>query len=255
MAGKFVSAINTISNNKIKEITKFHLKKYRDESGLFIVEGLKAVEELINEKIEIINIYALKDTNISKLNYPVTVIDENIIKKLSTTNSPCEIVAVAKQKKYAVEGLKNKNKLILLDSISDPGNLGTIIRSAAAFGVEGIILYGNSIELYSPKVIRSTAGNFFKIPIVEIKDLNTLKQFVKGYTLIGTTLSKENNITFEECGKLNKYIIMFGSEAKGLSADLSNLADKNIKLNMKNNVESINLAISVSIVIYELFNL
>ncbi len=254
MAGFFVSAINTISNNKIKEITKLHLKKYRDETGLFIVEGLKAVEELINEKIEIINIYALKDTDISKINFPVTIIDENIIKKISTTNSPCEILTVAKQKKYSVEELKNKNKLILLDSISDPGNLGTIIRSSSAFGVEGLILFGNSTELYSPKVIRSTAGNFFKVPVVEIKDLNTLKQLSKGYTLIGTTLSKENNITFEECKKLNKYIIMFGSEAKGLSKGLSILADKNIKLNMKNNVESLNLAVCASIILYELFN-
>ena len=254
MAGFFVSAINTISNSKIKEITKLHLKKYRDETGLFIVEGLKAVEELINEKIEILNIYALKNTDISKINYPVIIIDENTIKKISTTNSPCEILAVAKQKKYPVEILKSKNKLILLDSISDPGNLGTIIRSSSAFGIEGIILYGNSTDLYSSKVVRSTAGNFFKVPVVEIKDLKTLKQLSKNYTLIGTTLSKENNINFEECKKLNKYIIMFGSESKGLSSDLSNLADKNIKLKMKNNVESLNLSISVSIILYELFN-
>ena len=254
MAGYFVCAINTISNNKIKEITKLHLKKYRDETGLFIAEGLKAVEELINEKIEIINIYALKDTNVLKINYPVTIIDEDIIKKISTTNSPCEILAVAKQKKYSAEILKTKNKLILLDSISDPGNLGTIIRSSAAFGVEGILLFGNSTELYSPKVIRSSAGNFFKVPVAEIKDLNIIKQSFKDYTMIGTSLSKKNDITFDECRELKKYILMFGSEAKGLSRELSNFADKNIKLNMKNNVESLNLAICASIVIYEIFN-
>lgn len=248
-----MSSINEISNNKLKQIIKLHQKKYREEAGLFIVEGIKAIEELINSDIEIIEIYALKPFDNLKLKNKINIVNEAIMKKIATTTSPCEIIAIAKQKKYSVEILKNKNKLILLDSIADPGNLGTIIRSSSAFGVEGIILFGNCTELYSSKVIRSSAGNFFKIPIVEIKDLNTLKKLSENYTLIGTALSKENNINFEECKKLNKFIIMFGSEAKGLSEELLNITDKNIRLNMKNNVESLNLAVCVSVIIYEFF--
>ena len=160
--------INSISNNRIKEILKLHQKKYRDELGLFIVEGFKAVEELIENNIDIKEIYAIKAFDTEK--YTVKIIDESIMKKISTTSSTCEILAVAKKKEYNINDFIKKNKLILLDSISDPGNLGTIIRSASAFGIDGIILYKDCVDMYSSKVIRSAAGNFFKIPIIIIKN-------------------------------------------------------------------------------------
>ena len=238
-----------ISNNRIKEIVKLHQKKYREETGLFIVEGLKSIQELIEAKIEIIDIFAVKEF---KLNFKYSIIKENIMKKLATTSSPCEILAVAKQKTSGNEIIKAK-KVILLDSISDPGNLGTIIRSAAAFGVEAIILFGDCVDLYSPKVIRSTAGNFFKVPIINISEINEIKELFPNHKLVATALSKENNISIKECANYDKYIIMFGSEAKGLNQDLIKIADKNIKLEMTNNVESLNLSVSASIVLYVLF--
>lgn len=238
-----------ISNNRIKEIIKLHQKKYREETGLFIVEGLKSIQELIEAKIEIIDIFAVKEV---KLNFKYSIIKENIMKKLATTSSPCEILAVAKQK-HANNEINKAKKVILLDSISDPGNLGTIIRSAAAFGAEAIILFGDCVDLYSPKVIRSTAGNFFKVPIINISEINEIKELFPNHKLVATALSKENNISIKECANYDKYIIMFGSEAKGLNQDLIKIADKNIKLEMTNNVESLNLSVSASIVLYELF--
>lgn len=238
-----------ISNNRIKEIIKLHQKKYREETGLFIVEGLKSIQELIEAKIEIIDIFAVKEF---KLNFKYSIIKENIMKKLATTSSPCEILAVAKQKPANNE-IKKAKKVILVNSISDPGNLGTIIRSAAAFGVEAIILFGDCVDLYSPKVIRSTAGNFFKVPIINISEINEIKELFPNHKLVATALSKENNISIKECANYDKYIIMFGSEAKGLNQDLIKIADKNIKLEMTNNVESLNLSVSASIVLYELF--
>ncbi len=243
-------SINNLSNNKIKDISKLHLKKYRDESSLFIAEGLKAVEELIEKEIEIVDIFATKEF---KINHKITIIDETIMKKISTTSSPCEILAIAKKKIIDNKQLKKFKKVILLEAISDPGNLGTIIRSAAAFGIEGIILYGDCVELYSPKVIRSTTGNFFKVPVINLSSINELKNMFPEHKIIATALSKENNISLKECADIEKYIVMFGSEAKGLSKELLSLADKNIKLDMTNNVESLNLSVSASIVLYELF--
>lgn len=245
-------SITHLSANRIKQINKLQQKKYRQESQLFIVEGLKALEELVNANIEIVEVFALKTIDTSNLNIPVTIIEENIMKKISTTSSVCEILTLAKQKTYKISDINQKNKLILLDSISDPGNLGTIIRSASAFGIDGIILYGNCTELYSSKVIRSAAGNFFKIPVIEIKDENELKNNFKEYKFIATALSKENNISLKDCAKLDKSIIMFGSEASGLNNKLINLSNSNIRLEMANNVESINLAVCASIIIYEL---
>ncbi len=246
--------IENLSNNKIKEITKLHQKKYRDEYSLFIAEGEKAFNELINEKIEIKEIIKSPKIQIPDGEYTVYNADESIMKKLSTTSSPCEIIAVAKKKAYNINVFKTRNNLILIEEISDPGNLGTIIRSCAAFGVEGIILCGDCVEIYSPKVIRSSAGNFFKVPIIQIKDKEELKKHFSEYKFISTSLSNSNNISINECAKLQKRIIMFGSEANGLSEKLTKFADKNIKIKMDNNVDSLNLAVSASIILYCLKN-
>ena len=242
--------IDNISNNKIKEIIKLHQKKYREETGLFLVEGQKAVQELIDANVEIVEIYATKEP---KVDHHYTLINESTMKKISTTSSPCEILAIAKQRKIEKSKFKNFKKIVLLDSISDPGNLGTIIRSAAAFGIDGIVLFSDCVELYSPKVIRSTAGNFFKVPIVNIKTESELKELFSSHTIIATALSKENNISIKECKNFDKYILMFGSEATGLCKELLKIADKNIKLEMTNNVESLNLSVCASIIFYEIF--
>ncbi len=240
-----------LSKNRIKELIKLHQKKYREETGLFIVEGLKSVEELIEKEIEIIDIFSTKEIAIS---HKYSIIKEEIMKKLVTTSSPCEILAIARKKNYSKQEISQANKVILLEEISDPGNLGTIIRSAAAFGIEAIILYGDCVDLYSSKVIRSTAGNFLKIPIIGLKTKNDIKDIFPSHTIVATALSKENNIEIRDCAQLDKYIIMFGSEAKGLSKELLEITNKNIKLEMTNNVESLNLSISASIVLYELFS-
>ena len=246
-------AVKTVSNNKIKEIVKLHQKKYREETGLFIAEGEKILEELINSNSEIIQVLALNSFNFSKFDITPTIIDESTMKKLTTTSSVCEVLTVAKKKEFNINAFAKLNKIALLDSISDPGNLGTIIRSAAAFGIEGIILYGNCVDRYSSKVIRSSTGNFFKTPIIELSNTDDLKKMFKEHTIIATALSEDNNISLKDCAKLEKYIIMLGSEAKGLTKELINITNKNIKLEMKKNVESLNLSVCASIIFYELF--
>jgi TrmH family RNA methyltransferase len=245
--------LENISKNKLKEIQKLHQKKYRDENNVFLAEGEKILEEIISQNIEIVEVFALK--SFDKKGISITVVDENTMKKISTTSSACEVLTIAKKKHTDLSLIQNKNKIILLDEISDPGNLGTIIRSATAFNFDAIILYGNCVDLYSPKVLRSTAGNFFKIPIIEISTINQIKSNFKNHTIIATALSENNNISLENCSKIDNYIVMFGSEAKGLNKELISLADKNIRLEMKNNVDSLNLSVCASIIMYELFSL
>lgn len=242
-----------LSNNRIKEIIKLHQKKYRDESGLFLAEGEKILEEILNSDINIKEIIALEGFNSEKINYPYIFVDENIMKKITTTSTLCNVLVVAEKKSIDISQIKTKKKIALFDSISDPGNLGTIIRSAAAFGIEGIILYGNCVDLYSPKVIRSCAGNFLKIPVVFIKNIEELNKNFKDYTKISTAIYEKNNISIKEAARIEKYIVMFGSEASGLQEELVKIADKNIRLQMENNVESLNLSVSASIIFYELF--
>lgn len=242
-------SVEKLSNNKIKEIQKLHQKKYRDEFCLFIAEGEKALEEIASSDVEVISIYSTKSANNN-----ATLISESDMNKISTTASACEILVVAKKKQVKLDEIKKAKKVLLLDSVSDPGNLGTIIRSSAAFNVDAIILYGNCVELYSPKVIRSCTGNFFKTPIITVKTIDELIKLFKNHIKVATALSKENNISINDCSKLENYILMFGSEASGLSPELIKLADKNIRLEMSKDVESLNLAVSVSIILYEIFN-
>lgn len=245
-------SINELSNNEIKEIIKLHQKKYRDEKSLFLAEGEKALEEFLNSDTEICKIIAINGYKPPKNDIKITYTAENVMKKISTTSTPCDVLTIAKKKNYDIKNFVKLKRIALLDSINDPGNLGTIIRSAAAFGIDGIILFGNCTDLYSSKVIRSTAGNFFKIPIINIRNIEELKKYFQNYSFIATTLSKENNISISDCNKEEKFIVMFGSEAKGLCSELINITDKNIKLEMDNNVESVNLSVCASIIFYTL---
>lgn len=239
----------TVSKNRLKEIAKLLQKKYREKTGLFIAEGEKILEEMLSSDVDIVEVYTLKDLCID---FPYYKINVEEMKKIASTNTPCEVLTVAKKKFYNVKNFKKLNNIVLLNAISDPGNLGTIIRSAAAFGIQGIILFGNCVDLYSQKVIRSTAGNFFKIPIIQLNSIEELTKYFSNHIKISTSLSSENNISLEECKNIKNKIVMFGAEAKGLEENLIKISNKNIKLKMENGVDSINLAICASIIMYEL---
>ena len=152
---------------------------------------------------------------------------------------------------YNFKILKDMQKVILLENIKDAGNLGTIIRSAAAFGADGIILYGDCVDLYSPKCVRSTVGNLWKLPIIKIKNLEELKKYFDKFTRIAT-LPRTDNLLKNYKLKMPA-LIMFGSEADGLSQELIDYSTDKLKIEMKDNVESLNLATSVSVIVYELF--
>ena len=143
------------------------------------------------------------------------------------------------------------NKIILLEGIKDAGNLGTIIRTAAAFGIDGIILYGDTVDLFNPKTVRSAVGNLWKLPIISVKDFSELKSAVKDFDKIATLPEGKNVINLREYKPSGKTVVMFGSEADGLSDELKNFADKNVRIEMSKNVESLNLSVSAAIVMYK----
>jgi TrmH family RNA methyltransferase len=245
--------ITSTNNELVKTYAKLQQKKYRSETGKFLLEGYKAIKEAFDYGIEIETIFVEK-SQIGEYSFAKGLITETnsaVLKKLSSTETAPPAVAVAKQKIFDIKGFKKFKKVILLEGIKDLGNLGTIIRSAAAFGCEGIVLYGNCADIYNPKCVRSSVGNLWKIPVVQVRELSQLKKIFDGFTII-STLPKSKNL-------LKKYtpkppmLVMFGSEADGLSEELQNYATDNIKIEMNKNVESLNLAASASVIMYELF--
>ena len=246
--------ITSTTNNLVKEVAKLAQKKYRNESNLFLIEGQKAIEEAFLLNIEFENVFVLKEkaANYSQFKN-IILTNEAVLKKISTTESAPEIIAVAKQIKFETKDIISKDKIVLLENIKDSGNLGTIFRTCTALGVEGIILAGDTVDVYNPKTIRSAVGNLFKIPFVSIKNITNLKQIFPSHEILATVVPQKDTHSVIGLNIPQKSIIMFGSEATGLSPEAINLADKKITIPISNKVESLNLSTAVTICIWELF--
>lgn len=245
--------ITSVNNEQVKNSAKLLQKKYRNETGKFILEGFKAIKEAYDFGIEIETLFVEK-THIKEFSFyngEITETNFAVLKKISDTESPPYAVAIGKQKEYKPEILKNMQKVILLEGIKDAGNLGTIIRSAVAFGADGIILYGDCADIYNPKCVRSTVGNLWKLPIIHLNNIQELKKHFEQYSRIAT-LPRTNNL-LKNYKLKTPALIMFGSEADGLSQELIDYSTDSIKIEMQGNVESLNLATSVSVIMYELF--
>jgi TrmH family RNA methyltransferase len=244
--------ISSLSNNLVKETTKLQQKKYRTESGKFLLEGYKAIKEAYDYGIKLEHIFVNKK-NVSEYQFASNIIietNEDVLNKLSTTESAPNAVAIGIQKIYSKEDFKQLKKVVLLESIKDAGNLGTIIRSSTAFGANGIVLYGDCVDLYNPKCVRSSVGNLWKLPIIHIEKFCELGETFKNFTRIAT-LPKAKHYLKDFKAKY-PMLIMFGSEADGLSEELIKFSTDSLKIEMAKTVESLNLATSVSVILYEL---
>ena len=150
-----------------------------------------------------------------------------------------------------MDDLKDTKKVVLLENIRDLGNLGTILRTSAAFGADAVVLYGDCVDIYNPKCVRASVGNLWKIPVVNIKLFEDLKNIFQNYNRIATlprarTLLKDFKTDFP-------VVVMFGSEADGLSEELQRFATSSVKIEMTENVESLNLSVSCAVVLYKIF--
>lgn len=244
--------ITSVNNELVKETAKLQQKKYRNQTGKFLLEGYKSIKEASDCGIEIEHVFVDKK-HLGEYDFTRSIIETNeiVLKKISTTESAPEAVAVGIQKKYDNNVIKNMKKLILLEGIKDAGNLGTILRSAAAFGVDGVVLFGDCVDIYNPKTVRSSVGNLWKIPVIHIENFVELKEIFKNFSKIATLPKTDNYL--KKFKPKYPCVIMFGSEADGLSDELIKLSDESLKIEMKENVESLNLASSVSIIMYQLF--
>jgi len=246
--------ITSVNNDLVKEVVKLQQKKYRDKTGKFLLEGFKSVEEAYLSKLVFDKVFVLKEKKGKYLFLNIDLIETNetVLKKISTTATPPEVVAVAYQKKGSLDNIGNN--VILLENVKDLGNLGTIIRTAVAFAVDTIILYGDTVDLYNPKIVRSTVGNLWKINIISMNTIDELMKIFSCYEIYGTLPKSVNSEFLSTIEFSNKpKVIMFGAEACGLSEELKKIATCNITIEMQRNVESLNLSISSGIVLYHAF--
>lgn len=242
--------ITSVNNDLIKDVAKLQQRKYRDEQGLFILEGIKSIEEAIEYGLEIVHIFVQEESKLFE-NQSCIETTEAVLAKISSTTSAPKAVAVAKIPKK--NWSENYKKVVLLEDIKDAGNLGTILRTACAFDVDAIILYGDTVDLYNPKCVRSSVGNLWKVPVFEIKNFDELEHRFIDFQKIATLPKSENTIWLKDFVEQDRILLMFGTESSGLSQKLKDFANQNVTIEMSNQVESLNLSMSVGIILYNIF--
>lgn len=252
--------ITSVHNPIIKQVQSLHQKKNRNELGLFLIEGYKNVNEALKSGIKLENIFTSQKFS-KELPFfeddKIFRVSEQVLRKISTTESPPDIVATVRQMSYKPEDIfKADNPLIIvLESIKDPGNLGTIIRTAKAANVSGIILTDEAVDVYNPKTVRASAGNLWKMPIIYMPEKKEIKNILNKFCkcrFIATIVDKiKNPNLYYDVNYKNPTVLLFGSEGGGLSEDLLETADEFITIPMNEEVESLNLSISAGVILYE----
>ena len=236
--------ITSTNNEKIKFYQKLKQKKYRDQENLFLVED----EHLVNEALKkgvVKEIFTLDKDKTYEV--PTYYVNEKVMKVLSSQVTSAKVIAVCKE----LQERESKGNIVVLDNIQDPGNLGTIIRSAVAFNFDSIILSENCVDLYNPKVIRASEGMLFNINLIRCDINKFLNNLDKSYTKITTDVKNGKNI--KEI-KFAKCAIVIGNEGNGVSSEVSSLCDEKVYINMNSNCESLNAGVSASILMYEVNN-
>lgn len=247
--------IQSKENPLIKEIKKLKEKKYRDEKEKFFIEGYRFVEEAIKsgakiEKLLISQRHLEKYESIflGVEEISVYTIKDNLFDEICDTETPQGIAAVVHKKSY--KDITEEGVFVLVDRIQDPGNLGTIIRTAHAAGARGIIYTSGTVDPYNEKTLRSTMGSIFYIPIIEDKSLVKIADMrAAGYKLVASSLEAKEN--FFDISYGARVIIAVGNEGKGISDEVYNLSDIKVIIPMPGGAESLNASVAASIMIYE----
>lgn len=257
-----MEVIQSIQNPKVKFWYQLKNKKGRDQTDLYIIEGLKIVEEAIKFDATIKNIlieegstylYEIqKLLNEKKSDINLVEISKAISEKLAETNSPQGVFAVVKKPTTKLGDLKVKENscYLLLDEIQDPGNMGTIIRSADAAGVDAIFVGSGSVELFNPKVIRSAMGSIFHTPIImtDLEEL-LLELEEKQFEVIGTSPHADNSYFATDL--TGKVALLVGNEARGLSETRIKKVNQMVNIPIVGEAESLNVAMATTLVLYE----
>ncbi len=237
--------IESVDNSKIKDIRKLKEKKYRDQDKLFLVEGEHLVQEAY--KAGILKSVVLCDYDLD-LDVEKILVTEKVMNTISELPSKVNVIGVCKIIDNKIDLTSN---VLILDGVQDPGNLGTIIRSAVAFNIKNIVLSKTSVDLYNTKVLRGAQGMNFHLNIIRdnlLDVIDVLKE--NNYTIYGTDVV--NGINVKDVKKDGKYAIIMGNEGNGISPEVKNIVDKNIYIDMNEKCESLNVGVSASIILYEL---
>lgn len=250
--------IESNKNEWIKQIKKLDKKKYRDLENRYLIEGEHLVEEALKNQANLEHVLFTAESMASYEELLANVPDEKkvqvtaeIIKQLSSLPSPQPIIGIVSKNNQLINETATSH-LLLLDNVQDPGNVGTMIRTADAAGFSGVLLGEGTADVYNSKVVRSMQGSQFHIQIEEVvleERIKVLKE--SGYTIYATELN-EAAVSYQEIQSSEKIAVVMGNEGQGVSQKLLELSDVNVYIPMKGQAESLNVAVAAGIVMFSL---
>ena len=248
--------IESTQNSLVKHWKKLlSVRKERDKTGEFIIEGYHLVEEAIKQKGQVLMIM-LSDTSDIPVtwdvdNIEIVEINDAIKKELAETEHTQGIFAHCKQQTVEEAEQKKWGRLLLIDAVQDPGNIGTMIRTADAAGIDAVILGKGSADAYNPKTLRSAQGSHFHIPIVK-GDLFDWVELIKNQQIPVYGTAFENSTPFHEVEARDSFALIVGNEGSGINAELLEMTDQNIIVPLLGQAESLNVAVATGILLYGL---
>jgi TrmH family RNA methyltransferase len=247
--------IESVKNNKVKQWKKLHKKKEREQSGTFLIEGFHLIEEALKMDNLVEEIILSEDRSIPKEwnlnNAELIYAVPDVLKAISETETPQGIAAICRIPKNEQYHIESYQKILLLDNVQDPGNVGTMIRTADAAGMDLVILGDGCADLYSSKVIRSTQGSIFHMPILRGNLTTYIQQYKeKDIPVYGTSL--QNGVPFQQTTPSESFALILGNEGKGMAEEHLQLTDQNLYIPIHGQSESLNVGVAAGILMYYL---
>lgn len=248
--------ITSNSNQQMKNLALLMKKaKARNEQGVFVVEGRKMFQEVPPQWL--LQVYVsetfLAENAALLENCAYEVVSDSVFKSVSDTQTPQGILCLVKKPEYTLEQLlcKEKTHLLILESIQDPGNLGTMIRTGEGAGITGIIMNKTTVDVFNPKTVRSTMGSLYRVPFVVVDDLGKTLEELKNNGISLYAAHLKGTLSYDEPDYTSACGFLIGNEGNGLSDEIANCADEYIRIPMEGKVESLNAAISATLLMYE----
>ena len=243
-----MTIITSKANSVVKNAKKLHQKKYRKST--YLIEGWHLFEEAVQAGVTIEKIFALESYRDQLAAFPQTIwVSEDILRDLADTQTPQGIVAVIQKEEVGLPDF-SQGKFLFLEDVQDPGNVGTMIRTADAAGFTGVIVSDKSADIYSLKTLRSMQGSHFHLPIYRMSLASFVEEAKKtAMPILATTLSKESK-DYRELSPLEDFVLVMGNEGQGISSVMAESADQLVHIGMKGRAESLNVAIAAGILMF-----
>lgn len=248
--------ITSKDNPIYKRAFRLTRKKYRDEEGMYLLEGTKPLKDAVDMGIELITVFIREDiqTDCRFSDEKTVRLDRELFNRLSGTEHSQGIIAVAEKNRYSEDEFVRaaaKGNILVMDRLQDPGNIGTIIRTAEAAGYKGIMMISGSGDVYAPKVVRAAAGSLFRMPIINVRNVTDAVKLIGRMDKKIIVTSLEAKMNCFEADMSEDIALVIGNEGRGVSEGFINSSHMKVKIPMEGSIESLNAAVAAGILMYQ----